>query len=92
MYQDELDSIISELSDFPNVKVVGLMGMATNTKDEEVVDGEFKVLKSLFDTYSDTCGWNTLSMGMSGDYKLAIQNGSTHVRIGSAIFGARNYS
>ena len=50
--QDELDSIISELSDFSNVKVVGLMGMATNTKDEEVVDGEFKVLKSLFDTYS----------------------------------------
>ena len=90
--QDELDSIISELSDFPNVKVVGLMGMATNTKDEEVVDGEFKVLKSLFDTYSAACGWTTLSMGMSGDYNLAIKNGSTHVRIGSAIFGARNYS
>ena len=90
--QDELDSIISELSDFSNVKVVGLMGMATNTKDEEVVDGEFKVLKSLFDTYSAACGWTTLSMGMSGDYNLAIKNGSTHVRIGSAIFGARNYS
>lgn len=90
--QEELESILTELAEFPNVKVVGLMGMATNTKDEEVVNGEFAVLKSLFDTYANTYGWTTLSMGMSGDYKLAIQNGSTHVRIGSAIFGSRNYS
>ena len=88
----ELEGIISELAEFSNVKVVGLMGMATNTKDEEVVNSEFAALKALYDTHADTCGWTTLSMGMSGDYKLAIQNGSTHVRIGSAIFGARNYS
>jgi pyridoxal phosphate enzyme (YggS family) len=90
--QGELESIISELSEFPNVKVVGLMGMATNTNEEEAVNREFAVLKSLFERYADTHGWTTLSMGMSGDYKLAIENGSTHVRIGSAIFGARNYS
>lgn len=90
--REELEGIISELAEFSNVKVVGLMGMATNTKDEEIVNSEFADLKALYDTYADTCGWTTLSMGMSGDYKLAIQNGSTHVRIGSAIFGARNYS
>lgn len=90
--QEELESIIAELAEFPNVKVVGLMGMATNTKDEEVVRGEFAGLKKLFDTYAEAHRWTTLSMGMSGDYKLAIENGSTHVRIGSAIFGARNYA
>lgn len=90
--REELEGIISELAEFSNVKVVGLMGMATNTKDEEVVNSEFAALKALYDKHADTCGWTTLSMGMSGDYKLAIQNGSTHVRIGSAIFGARNYS
>lgn len=90
--QEELESIIAELAEFPNVKVVGLMGMATNTKDEEVVRGEFAGLKELFDTYAEAHRWTTLSMGMSGDYKLAIENGSTHVRIGSAIFGARNYA
>jgi pyridoxal phosphate enzyme (YggS family) len=88
----ELKGILADLAEFPNVKVVGLMGMATNTKDEGVVRSEFAGLKLLFDTYAESHEWTTLSMGMSGDYKLAIENGSTHVRIGSAIFGDRNYT
>ena len=85
----ELRELISELDQFPNAEVVGLMGMATNTKDFNVINREFAYLKNLFDELGTTRNWHTLSMGMSGDYKIAIENGSTHVRIGSAIFGAR---
>ena len=87
----ELDMLVKELSEYPNIRVHGLMGMATNTSEDEVVEEEFTALKGLFDQYQEECQWDTLSMGMSGDYKLAIKHGSTHVRIGSAIFGARNY-
>lgn len=90
--QGELEAILEELEEFPHVKVVGLMGMATNTKNEETVRSEFAHLKALFDTYAGKFKWTTLSMGMSSDYQLAIENGSTHVRIGSAIFGARKYA
>ncbi len=65
------------------------MGMATNTKDSNVINDEFNYLKNLFDELGSARNWHTLSMGMSGDYKIAVENGSTHVRIGSAIFGAR---
>lgn len=85
----ELRELIGELEQFPNVEVVGLMGMATNTKDSNVINREFAYLKDLFDELGITRNWHTLSMGMSGDYKIAIKNGTTHVRIGSAIFGAR---
>ena len=78
---------------YPNVNVVGFMGMATFTNDEEQVQREFKSLKSHFDRLSkDHNSLKILSMGMSGDYKLAITEGSTMVRIGSAIFGERNYN
>ena len=78
---------------YPNVNVVGFMGMATFTNDEKQVQREFKSLKSHFDRLSkDHNSLNILSMGMSGDYKLAITEGSTMVRIGSAIFGERNYN
>ena len=78
---------------YPNVNVVGFMGMATFTNDEEQVQREFKTLKSHFDRLSkDHNSVKILSMGMSGDYKLAITEGSTMVRIGSAIFGERNYN
>lgn len=78
---------------YPNVNVVGFMGMATFTNDEEQVQREFKTLKSHFDRLSkDHNSLKILSMGMSGDYKLAISEGSTMVRIGSAIFGERNYN
>ena len=78
---------------YPNVNVVGFMGMATFTNDEEQVQREFKTLKSHFDRLTkDHNSLKILSMGMSGDYKLAITEGSTMVRIGSAIFGERNYN
>jgi len=80
---------------FENVKICGLMGMASFTEDQTIVENEFKSLKSMFDeirhTYPDLAAeFNVLSMGMSGDYKLAIQCGSNMVRIGSLIFGSRN--
>jgi pyridoxal phosphate enzyme (YggS family) len=81
-----------EQEEYPNVHIVGLMGMASFTTNEEQVRAEFRGLKALFDTlnFEYSSGFNTLSMGMSGDYRIAMEEGSTHVRIGSAIFGARN--
>ena len=90
--EGELREILLELDQYSNVRVEGLMGMATNTSDAEVIGAEFAYLKSLFDEFQDALKWTTLSMGMSGDYKTAVTHGSTHVRIGSAIFGARNYT
>ncbi|OAB78536.1 YggS family pyridoxal phosphate-dependent enzyme [Cochleicola gelatinilyticus] len=77
---------------FHNVNIVGLMGMATFTEDNEQVSREFQKLKKLYDTLQETYNFKFLSMGMSGDYQLAIKNGSNLIRVGSAIFGARNYS
>ncbi|PRX42985.1 YggS family pyridoxal phosphate-dependent enzyme [Salegentibacter salegens] len=75
-----------------NVKVKGLMGMATFTEDETQVKKEFEHLKSVFDDFKETySNMNILSMGMSGDYKIALDCGSNMVRIGSDIFGERNY-
>ncbi len=78
---------------YPNVKCKGLMGMATFTSDQTILISEFTFLKSWFDQIStyDLSSFDTLSMGMSGDYKLAIEHGSTMVRVGSLIFGSRNY-
>lgn len=80
-----------------NVNIKGLMGMATNTSDVIQISKEFEGLKSLFDTLknselSPNINLEEISMGMSGDYKLAIKAGSTMVRIGSTIFGSRNYN
>ena len=74
-----------------NVQIVGLMGMATFTDDEQQLQREFKILKEKYDAHQQSESWNVLSMGMSGDYPIAIAAGSTMVRVGSAIFGARNY-
>ena len=76
---------------YPNIEILGLMGMATFTDNKNQVKSEFLVLKSLFDELSTFKKLETLSMGMSDDFKLAIECGSTSVRIGSAIFGVRNY-
>ena len=92
----ELDEIISEIQNekFGNIKIVGLMGMATFTENQDQIKKEFLFLKSIFDKNQSlntkNCKLQTLSMGMSGDYKLAIECGSTMVRIGSSIFGTRN--
>jgi len=73
-----------------NIKVKGLMGMATFTENQQQIRKEFTHLKSLFDQYAATnSDFSILSMGMSGDYELAISCGSNMVRIGSSIFGAR---
>ncbi|WP_291063761.1 MULTISPECIES: YggS family pyridoxal phosphate-dependent enzyme [unclassified Empedobacter] len=82
-----------EIQHLTNIRVVGLMGMATFTEDQTQVRNEFKVLKINFDflkqNFKDI---HILSMGMSGDYQMAIEEGSTMVRVGSSIFGHRNYS
>ena len=80
-----------------NVEICGVMGMATNTENMDLVRSEFKHLKSIFDNlhekyFSNSSTFNTISMGMSHDYQIAIEEGSTIVRIGSSIFGERNYN
>ena len=88
-----LDSARNDNNEFKNIRVIGLMGMATFTENQNQIEKEFKHLKTIFDKYktlnTQHCQLNTLSMGMSGDYQLAISCGSTMVRIGSSIFGSR---
>ena len=79
------------LEDLKNVRVVGLMGMATFTHDQSQLRREFERLQSFYNQHKDSYGFQTLSMGMSGDYPLAMDCGSTMIRVGSAIFGERNY-
>ena len=77
---------------FKNIKIVGLMGMATFTDDQRKIDQEFNKLKIFYKKVNrSNSEINVLSMGMSDDYPIAIRNGSTMVRIGSSIFGKRNY-
>ena len=91
--EEILNTYLSELPELKNVQVKGLMGMASFTENKEQVRKEFRFLKTLFDKYSQPQTTNiqlqTLSMGMSGDYKLAVEEGSNLVRIGSLIFGER---
>lgn len=79
-----------------NVRIVGVMGMATFTDDVNQVRNEFKTLKHIFDTLKDNYfkddSFKEISMGMSDDYPIAIEEGATMVRVGSKIFGARNYA
>ncbi len=80
-----------EFGNLKNVNVKGLMGMATFTDNEEQIRKEFSYLNSIYSKLKNKIpDVNVLSMGMSGDYKIAIQQGSTMVRIGSSIFGIRN--
>jgi PLP dependent protein len=78
---------------YPQVSICGLMGMASFSEDTQLVASEFAGLKQLYDTiqtqHPELTGFNTLSMGMSADYRLAIAQGSNMVRIGSMLFGAR---
>lgn len=91
--EEILNTYLSELRELKNVQVKGLMGMASFTENTEQVRKEFRFLKTLFDKYAQLQTTNiqlqTLSMGMSGDYKLAVEEGSNLVRIGSLIFGER---
>ena len=85
----------SELNDFlnfskmlPNIKITGLMGMASFTNNKNQIRNEFRMLSNLYDDFSDL---KVLSIGMSGDYQIGIEEGSTMIRIGSKIFGERNF-
>jgi PLP dependent protein len=90
LFSDEVGKALEELA---NIRVKGLMGMASFSDDQELIRSEFSNLKRLFDKLAQQKRPNTdlhiLSMGMSGDYTIAIEEGSTMVRIGSAIFGSR---
>jgi len=93
--KNELNELLSssELKEMKNIRILGLMGMATFTENQNQIKKEFTYLKSIFDSIqtieTENLKLNTISMGMSGDYKLAIECGSTMVRIGSSIFGGR---
>jgi len=86
---EEVESALNQAKEFKNIKIIGLMGMATFTDDTQQVVNEFRSLKNVFDSIKND-HITTLSMGMSGDYNLAIEQGSTMIRVGSAIFEHRN--
>lgn len=90
MTEAELDATLNAIASAPlkHTEICGLMGMATFTDDAAQVRSEFKSLRTLFDRYNPG-HWNTCSMGMSGDWRIAVDEGSTLVRVGSAIFGSR---
>lgn len=96
---EELVSILSseEYKQMENIRICGLMGIGSITEDKEQTRKEFRTLKEMFleikqKFFSNSEYFSQISMGMSSDYDLAIQEGSTMVRIGSSIFGARNYN
>ena len=97
MTAEEASDILKseEFSELKNVSVVGVMGMATFTDNKVQIKHEFNLLKSIFDSLKPYETFNfkpdTVSMGMSSDYLLAIDCGSTMIRVGSSIFGERNY-
>ena len=86
-----------EYAAMKHVRIVGVMGMATNTDDRELIRSEFRTLRNYRDMLAERYfagheEFREISMGMSGDYDIAMEEGSTLVRVGSAIFGARNYN
>ena len=91
----EVKAVLQMAGEFPYVRFCGLMGMASHTDDEEAIRGDFAVIKGLFDdckaTYPSLAGFTQLSIGMSDDWRLALDYGCTEVRIGTAIFGNRSY-
>jgi len=94
---EESQSILVDenFKELQNVRVCGVMGMASFTNNQEQIREEFKTLKSIFDKlkftfFDNETSFNVVSMGMSGDYKIAIEEGSTMIRVGSSIFGKRN--
>ena len=88
----ECKEVVIQAEALENITIKGLMGMATFTDNISQIEREFKSLKELFeDLKFDNKNFDILSMGMSGDYELAIKEGSTMIRVGSKIFGERNY-
>lgn len=97
MTPEDASNIIQskDFSELENIKITGVMGMATFTDNQSQIENEFKQLKSTFETLkvlnTNNCKLETISMGMSSDYPLAIDCGSTMIRVGSSIFGHRSY-
>jgi hypothetical protein len=92
---EELEAFMSNIKtlELDNVNFQGFMGMASNDPSQDIVREEFSILKQLYDQYKkEFTTFEYLSMGMSGDYLLALDQGSNMIRVGSAIFGLRNYS
>ena len=94
---EDIETILAseKLRELKNIKIVGFMGMATFTDNQNQLNEEFSALNNFFNTQktkieTENCQLKILSMGMSGDYELAIENGSTMIRVGSSIFGSRN--
>jgi len=93
--KEEITNILNcyDYKHMDNIQVVGLMGMASFVKDETQIKQEFQNLKCFYDELQTNQPlFDTISMGMSGDYQIAIQEGSTMIRVGSSIFGDRNYT
>lgn len=92
-HEEEIMEVLFDADKFPHVVFRGLMGMASNTDDSSVVEADFERIDSfmayLVETFPELESFNQLSIGMSGDWELAVRHGSTMVRIGSAIFGGR---
>jgi pyridoxal phosphate enzyme (YggS family) len=96
---DEVKELLSSdvLKNFSHIEIKGLMGMATFTENQQQIRSEFALINNLFKTLKnkilpDNVEMKELSIGMSSDYKIAIEEGSTFVRVGTAIFGSRNYN
>lgn len=87
---EETDSFLKEVSTYPHIKIKGFMCVASHTDNIQLIQEEFSIMNNLYKKYKKMYQLDTLSMGMSNDYELAIKHGSNTVRIGSAIFGARN--
>jgi len=92
--ENEIEDFFEKALHLKNARIIGIMGMATFTNNENLIQNEFKLLKSIFDKiqkkyFTNNTNFKEISMGMSGDYEIAIQEGSTMVRIGSSIFGSR---
>ena len=89
---EDFKNFYENLKNYKNLNVIGLMGMASFTDDNELIDKEFKKIKTIYDdmVLIDS-GFKVLSIGMSDDYDIALENGSNMIRVGSKIFGKRNY-
>ncbi|PCI01054.1 MAG: YggS family pyridoxal phosphate-dependent enzyme [Flavobacteriaceae bacterium] len=89
---NEIGTILAsdEFKSLENIQIKGFMGMSSFTQNDDIVKTEFELLKTLYNQYAPSYNFDTLSMGMSGDFPLAISCGSNMVRVGSAIFGTRN--
>ncbi len=93
--QEEILEILDDAVSFPHIRFCGLMGMATNTDDEDVIEADFRLIsgfmQKIVSEFANLKDFTELSIGMSDDWRIAVKFGATMVRIGTAIFGSRQY-